>query len=40
MPHWVTVLAIVLAAWLSLAVVGGWAIGRGLDAIERRRRAA
>jgi hypothetical protein len=40
MPHWVTVLAIVLVAWLLLAVVGGWVIGRGLDAIARRRRAA
>jgi hypothetical protein len=40
MPHWVSVLAIVLVAWLLLVVVGGWVIGRGLDAIERRRRAA
>jgi hypothetical protein len=29
------VLVIVVAAWLVLAVVGGWLIGRGLGAIER-----
>ena len=36
MPHWVALLAIVVSAWLVLAVVGGWLIGRGLGAIERR----
>ena len=35
MPHWIALLAIVLAAWMILAVVGGWLIGRGLGAIER-----
>ena len=39
MPHWVAVLAIILVAWLLLVVIGGWVIGRGLDAIERRRPA-
>lgn len=36
MPHWIALLAIVVAAWMILAVVGGWLIGRGLGAIERR----
>jgi hypothetical protein len=36
MPHWVALVAIVAVAWLMLAVVGGWLIGRGLRAIERR----
>jgi len=36
MPHWIALLAIVVAAWMILAVVGGWLIGRGLRAIERR----
>ena len=29
-------LAIVVVAWMALAVVGGWLVGRGLGAIERR----
>ena len=37
MPHWVELLAIVVAAWLALAVVGGWLIGLGLGAIERHQ---
>lgn len=36
MPHWIALLAIVVAAWMILAVVGGWLIGRGLRVIERR----
>jgi hypothetical protein len=36
MPHWIALLAIVVAAWMILAVVGGWLIGRGLGVIERR----
>ena len=36
MPHWIALLAIVVAAWMVLAVVGGWLIGRGLGAIDRR----
>jgi hypothetical protein len=36
MPQWVALLAIVVVAWMILAVVGGWLIGRGLGAIERR----
>lgn len=36
MPHWVSLVAIVAAAWLVLAVAGGWLIGRGLGVIERR----
>jgi hypothetical protein len=35
MPHWIALIAIVVAAWLFLAVVGGWLIGRGLGVIER-----
>ena len=35
MPNWVELLTIVVAAWLALAVVGGWLIGRGLGAMER-----
>jgi len=35
MPHWIALLAIVVAAWMILAVVGGWLIGRGLGIIER-----
>ncbi len=37
MPHWLALLAIVVAAWLVLTVVGGWLIGRGLGAIERHQ---
>jgi hypothetical protein len=36
MPHWIALLAIVVAAWMTLAVVGGWLIGRGLAVIDRR----
>jgi hypothetical protein len=36
MPHWIALLAIVVVAWMVLAVVGGWLIGRGLGVIERR----
>lgn len=36
MPHWVSVLAIVVVGWLVVAVVAGWLIGRGLGVIERR----
>jgi hypothetical protein len=36
MPQWIALLAIVIVAWIVLAVVGGWLIGRGLGAIERR----
>jgi hypothetical protein len=35
MPHWVALLAIVVSAWMILAVVGGWLIGRGLRVIKR-----
>ena len=38
MPHWVVMLAAVLAAWLVLAVGGGFALGRTLDALTRRLR--
>jgi hypothetical protein len=37
MPHWVALLAIVVAGWLILAVVGGWLLGRGLGAFERHQ---
>jgi hypothetical protein len=36
MPHWIVLLVIVLVGWMILAVVGGWLVGRGLGAIERR----
>jgi hypothetical protein len=36
MPQWIALLAVVVVAWMVLAVVGGWLIGRGLGAIERR----
>ena len=36
MPQWIALVAIVVVAWMILAVVGGWLIGRGLGAIERR----
>jgi hypothetical protein len=36
MPHWIALLAIVVVAWMLMAVVGGWLIGRGLGVIERR----
>jgi len=36
MPEWIALLAIVVVAWMILAVVGGWLVGRGLGAIERR----
>jgi len=36
MPHWVSVLAIVVVGWLVVAVVGGLLVGRGLGVIERR----
>ena len=35
MPHWIAVVAIVVAAWMAVAVAGGWLIGRGLGVIER-----
>jgi hypothetical protein len=34
MPQWIALLAIVVVAWMILAVVGGWLIGRGLRAID------
>jgi hypothetical protein len=39
MPQWIAWLAIVIVAWMLLAVVGGLLIGRGLGAIERRAHA-
>jgi hypothetical protein len=38
MPHWVVLLAAALAAWLLLAVIGGYTVGRTLDALRRRFR--
>jgi hypothetical protein len=35
MPHWVVMLAAAVAAWLLLAVGGGFALGRSLDALAR-----
>ncbi len=37
MPHWIALLAIVICAWMVLAVVGGWLIGQGLALLERDR---
>ena len=37
MPHWVVLLAIVVAGWLALAVIGGTVLGRWLGALEHRR---
>ena len=36
MPHWVSVLLLVVVGWLVVAVVGGLLVGRGLGVIERR----
>jgi hypothetical protein len=36
MPQWIALLAIVVVAWMILAVLGGWLIGRGLRAIDQR----
>ncbi|HZR92184.1 MAG TPA: hypothetical protein VFA44_07230 [Gaiellaceae bacterium] len=38
MPHWIVLLAAAAAGWLVLCVLGGLALGRGLEALERRRR--
>ena len=38
MPHWIALLAIVVCAWMLLAVVGGWLIGRGLGLLQREGR--
>jgi hypothetical protein len=35
MPHWIVLLAAVVSAWLLLAIGGGYAAGRGLEAIQR-----
>ena len=37
MPHWIALLAIVVCAWMVLAVVGGWLVGQGLALLERNR---
>jgi hypothetical protein len=39
MPHWIVTLAAVLGGCL-LAVVGGFALGRMLDVLSRRRHRA
>jgi hypothetical protein len=39
MPHWIVMLAAVLGGCL-LAVAGGFAVGRCLDALSRRRHRA
>jgi hypothetical protein len=38
MPHWIVMLIAVVAAWFVLAVGGGFALGRSLDALARRFR--
>lgn len=38
MPHWVLTLAAALGAWILLVIVGGFALGRAIDALARRRR--
>jgi len=35
MPHWIFLLALAVIAWLLLSVVGGFAIGRLIDAAAR-----
>jgi hypothetical protein len=35
MPHWIFLLALAVIAWLFLSVVGGFAIGRLIDAAAR-----
>jgi hypothetical protein len=35
MPHWIVLLAAAVGAWLLLAVGGGFALGRTLDALGR-----
>jgi hypothetical protein len=37
MPHWIALFAIVVVAWMLVAVAGGWLIGRALGLVERRR---
>jgi hypothetical protein len=38
MPHWIAMLAAAVAAWFLLVVGGGFALGRSLDALNRRLR--
>ena len=35
MPHWTLVLILVIAGWLLMSVVGGFAIGRLLELVSR-----
>jgi hypothetical protein len=35
MPHWIVLLAAVVAAWLLLAIGVGYAIGWSIEAVER-----
>jgi hypothetical protein len=35
MPHWIVLLAAAVGAWFLLAVGGGFALGRGFDALVR-----
>jgi hypothetical protein len=44
MPQWIVILALVIVAWLALAIGGGLLVGRLLQAVARhlphpRRRA-
>jgi hypothetical protein len=36
MPHWIALVALVVAAWMVATVAGGWLIGRALGLLARR----
>ncbi|HZO61737.1 MAG TPA: hypothetical protein VFB35_02030 [Gaiellaceae bacterium] len=40
MPQWIVFLALAIAAWLVVSVLGGLLVGRILGAAARRRRVA
>jgi hypothetical protein len=40
MPHWIALFAIVVVAWMLVAVAGGWLVGRALGLVECRRQAS
>ncbi len=39
MPQWIVLLAIAIVGWLVLAVGGGFALGRLLSVLAKRRSA-
>ncbi len=38
LPHWVVMLAAAIGGWLAFVAGAGFLLGRGLDALSRRRR--